>query len=99
VKREQPCSFASPLKGIPRTSICPAAKVPASTVQGSLQTQKTVSSMPNIPDQHFHQINLQHMQLFYHFETFTSETFIMDPLAWKETVLALALQVWFRHLD
>lgn len=68
-------------------------------VKGPQQIQKITSPPPSIPDQYFPQINLKHMQLFYHFETFTSETFIMNPQAWKETVLALALQVRFRHLD
>lgn len=40
-------------------------------------------------------INLQHMQLFHHFEISTYETFVFQPSCWKSAVVELALENTF----
>jgi hypothetical protein len=59
-------------------------------------TRKETKAQPHTgspSDQRISPINLQHLQLLYHFEKHTSNTFIMDPKLWRESVVCLALQV------
>lgn len=68
-----------------------------STMTPMTQTAKAQELSSPWADQALTAINVQHLQLFYHFENFTSTTFVWDPPythIWKENVMALALQVY-----